>query len=94
MQNISVYLDLSLFSHFLGKDKASSSPRSRKRSESGDLGSSPPDHEFVSDSFSGAQIDQEALQRDMQLLGMNSDGKAIGPQDEITNKQEGKSHHC
>ena len=34
-------------------------------------GSSPPEHEFISDAFAGSQIDEDALRKEMQQLGMD-----------------------
>ena len=77
-----------VFYFLLDKGNKSDSPRSRKRSESGcDIDSSPPADEFISDTFSGAHVDQEALQRDMQLLGMNNEVKANEP---TTDRTKGK----
>ena len=58
---------------------------SSHRDEAEDLpSSSPPDHEFISDSFQSDALDEDALKQEMQQLGMTdsqkkeSEGKATG----------------
>lgn len=55
-------------------------------------GSSPPEHEFISDSFADSHIDEAALRKEMQQLGMDDKPQPPTAEGKQSNKKTMLTH--